>query len=159
MDTLSSNVPTGVSRRQFLAASGALIVSFGLPLRASAQSSSVADGSARQFEAGPWEDTVDKKQLDSWLAVLPDGSVAAGVGKIEAGMGISTAFAQIVADELDVPLDKVAIHMGDTATTVDQRGTGSSNGIMDGGGALRKASAQARHALLSMAAVRSGRAA
>ncbi|WP_017525653.1 xanthine dehydrogenase family protein molybdopterin-binding subunit [Pusillimonas noertemannii] len=156
MDNLSSQVPAGVSRRQFLAASGALIVSFGLPLQASAQSRSVADGSALQFEAGPWDDTVDKKQLDSWLAVLPDGSVAAGVGKIEAGMGISTAFAQIVADELDVPLDKVAIHMGDTATTVDQRGTGSSNGIMDGGSALRKASAQARHALLSMASVRLG---
>src|SRR5690606_23148249 len=85
-----------------------------------------------------------------------DGTVVAGVGKIEAGMGISTAFAQIVADELDVPLDKVSIHMGDTATTVDQRGTGSSNGIMAGGSALRKASAQARHALVAMAAERLG---
>jgi CO/xanthine dehydrogenase Mo-binding subunit len=32
--------------------------------------------------------------------------------------------------------------MGDTATTVDQRGTGSSNGIIDGASALRRAAAQ-----------------
>jgi len=156
MDNLSSKAPGGVTRRRFLAASGALVVSFALPAAARTQAPSVADGSAAGYRPGPWADTVDQKQLDSWLAVLPDGSVVAGVGKIEAGMGISTALAQIVADELDVSLDKVTIHMGDTATTVDQRGTGSSNGIMKGGDALRKAGAQARHALVSMAAARLG---
>lgn len=146
MDNLSSEHRTGVSRRQFLASSGALIISFGLPRLAA------ADSAPQAKAMGPWPDKLADKQLDSWLAVLPDGSVVAGVGKIEAGMGISTAFAQIVADELDVPLDRVTIQMGDTATTVDQRGTGSSNGIMNGGSALRKASAQARHALVAMAA-------
>ncbi len=38
--------------------------------------------------------------------------------------------------------------------TVDQRGTGSSNGIIDGGTALRRAGAQGRTALLALAAER-----
>jgi len=147
MDNLSVQ-RKGVSRREFLAASGALVISFGLPQAARAQQA--AQGAA------PWPAKVAPEWLDSWLAVMPDGRVVASVGKIEAGMGIGTAFAQIVADELDVPMSRVSIHMGDTATTVDQRGTGSSNGIMKGGAALRKAGAQARHALLAMASQKLG---
>ena len=47
------------------------------------------------------------RALDSWLASRADGSVTASVGKIEAGMGVGTAFAQIVAEELDVPIERV----------------------------------------------------
>ncbi len=103
---------------------------------------------------GVWPASVDPASLDSWLRIGADGSVTASVGKIEAGMGVGTSFAQIVAEELDVPLDRVTIVMGDTATTVDQRGTGGSNGIMDGGSALRKAGAQGRATLLALAAQR-----
>src|SRR6185312_14075085 len=103
-----------------------------------------------------WPAKVDPAELDSWLAIGSDGSVCASVGKIEAGMGIGTSFAQIVAEELDVPLARVTIVMGDTATTVDQRGTGSSNGVMTGGAALRKAGAQGRASLLALASERLG---
>jgi nicotinate dehydrogenase subunit B len=131
----------GWSRRGFLGAAGALVVSWAVPLPA---------------VAGAWPLKVDPEMLDSWLAVLPDGSVIASIGKIEAGMGIGTSFAQIIAEELDVPLARVQVRMGDTATTVDQRGTGSSNGIITGGPVMRKAGAEARHALLGMAAQRLG---
>ncbi len=82
--------------------------------------------------------------------------MTAFVGKVEVGMGISTGFGQIVAEEIDVPFDRVTILMGDTALTPDQRGTGGSNGIMDGGSALRKASAEARRTLLGLASARLG---
>ena len=95
-----------------------------------------------------------RDRLDTWLAIAADGRVLASVGKIDAGLGIPTAFAQIVADELDVAVGQVTIRMGDTATTPDQRGTGSSNGITDGGAALRAAGAQARAFLLGRAAER-----
>ncbi|MDB5908238.1 MAG: nicB 3 [Massilia sp.] len=131
----------GWSRRGFLGAAGALVVSWAVPLPP---------------VAGAWPLKVDPEMLDSWLAVLPDGSVIASIGKIEAGMGIGTSFAQIIAEELDVPLARVQVRMGDTATTVDQRGTGSSNGIITGGPVMRKAGAEARHALLGMAAQRLG---
>ena len=139
--------PQQSSRREFLAGAGALVVSFATPLPGAA---------ALPSGKGPWPGTVEKEALDSWLAIAADGRVTAAVGKIEAGMGISTSFAQIVAEELDVPLERVTILMGDTATTVDQRGTGSSNGIIDGGAALRSAGAEARQALLAMAAGRLG---
>jgi CO/xanthine dehydrogenase Mo-binding subunit len=136
---------SGISRRDFLAGAGALVVSWGLPAGASA-------AAAAATTATGWPLKVAPEMLDSWLAVLPDGRVLASVGKIDAGMGIGTSFAQIVAEELDVPFDHVTIRMGDTATTVDQRGTGSSNGIITAGPVMRKAGAEARHALLAMAA-------
>lgn len=131
-----------LSRRGFLGAAGVLVVSWALPLPAAAAG----------VGAAPFPLTIAPDMLDSWLAVLPDGSVIASVGKIEAGMGIGTSFAQIIAEELDVPFAKVQVRMGDTATTVDQRGTGSSNGIITAGPILRKAGAQARHALVGLAA-------
>lgn len=137
-------VTRGPSRREFLGTVGALVVSVALGRELAG-----AEGVAGP---GAWPAQVPPDRLDSWLAVRPDGTVVAAVGKIEAGMGVSTAFAQFVAEELDVPIERVSIRMGDTATTVDQRGTGSSNGIVQGGAALRRAGAQARHALLGLAA-------
>jgi CO/xanthine dehydrogenase Mo-binding subunit len=142
---------SGISRRAFLAGAGALVVSWNLPLRASAGTPATATPVTDE-----WPLKIAPDMLDSWLAVLPDGSVVASVGKIEAGMGISTSFAQIIAEELDVPLARVTVRMGDTATTVDQRGTGSSNGIMTAAPVMRKAGAEARHALLAMASQKLG---
>lgn len=143
----------GVTRRDFLKTGGALVVSFAAPGCAV-----FSGGSAAPLPqpGTSWPAAVDPAVLDSWLRIGADGSVVASVGKIEAGMGIGTAFAQIVAEELDVPLERVTIVMGDTATTVDQRGTGSSNGIAQGGAALRKAGAQGRAALLALAAEKLG---
>ena len=141
----------GTTRREFLKTGGALVISFSIPGCAvkavTAEALLPAAGAA-------WPAAVDPAALDSWLRIAADGSVTASVGKIEAGMGIGTAFAQMVAEELDVPLERVTIVMGDTATTVDQRGTGGSNGIQDGGSALRRAGAEGRAALLALASVK-----
>ena len=142
----------GTTRRKFLKTGGALVVSFAMPgcvLRAVTN-----EAAPLPVAGGIWPATVDPAALDSWLRIAADGSVTASVGKIEAGMGIGTAFAQIVAEELDVALERVTIVMGDTATTVDQRGTGGSNGIQDGGLALRHAAAEGRAALIALAAAR-----
>jgi CO/xanthine dehydrogenase Mo-binding subunit len=146
--------PTMMERRDFLKAGGVLVVSFAMPGCAIAPAS--RSSGPLPVAGSVWPDTLDAASLDSWLRVAADGSVTASVGKIESGMGIGTAFAQVVAEELDVRLDRVTIVMGDTATTVDQRGTGSSNGIMDGGSALKRASAEGRAALLALASARLG---
>jgi nicotinate dehydrogenase subunit B len=140
----------GITRREFLRSGGALVVSFALPgcvTQALEESPLPAAGTV-------WPAKLDASSLDTWLAIGADGSVTANVGKIDAGMGIGTAFAQVVAEELDVPVERVTIVMGDTATTPDQRGTGSSNGIMQGGAALRRAGAAGRAALLELASKR-----
>jgi CO/xanthine dehydrogenase Mo-binding subunit len=145
----------GFTRRDFLKGGGALVVSFAVPGCATLAG---PDTAAAEFPrpGTAWPAKVDPALLDSWLRIASDGSVSASVGKIEAGMGVGTSFAQIVAEELDVPLERVTIVMGDTATTVNQRGTGSSNGVMKGGEALRKAGAQARSTLLALASSRLG---
>jgi nicotinate dehydrogenase subunit B len=92
--------------------------------------------------------------LDDWLAINPDGTVTAFSGKVELGTGVRTALAQIVAEELDVPLERVHMVMGDTERTPDEGYTAGSMTISSSGTALRNAAAQARRILLEMAAKR-----
>ncbi len=132
-------------RRSFIKGGAGLLVSMALPVAGQSESGDNAASNG-----------LPRDRLDAWLAIDPQGRVTASVGKIDAGLGIATAFAQIVAEELDVAIAQVHIRMGDTATTVDQRGTGSSNGITDGGAALRVAAAHARAFLLARAAEQLG---
>ncbi len=96
----------------------------------------------------------NENQVDSWLAIAPDGTVTAFSGKVELGTGVETALAQIVADELDVPFERVKMVMGDTRRTPNEGYTAGSGTIRNGGYALRQASAEARRALLEMASDR-----
>jgi nicotinate dehydrogenase subunit B len=90
-------------------------------------------------------------QLDDWLAIAADGSVTAFSGKVELGTGTRTALAQIVAEELDLPLERVHLVMGDTGTTPNEGYTAGSMTISSSGSSLRQAAAEARRALLELA--------
>lgn len=96
------------------------------------------------------------RELDDWLAIEPDGAITVFSGKVELGTGVRTALAQIVAEELDVPLTSVRMVMGDTARTPNEGYTAGSKTIQMGGAILRDAAAEARQALLEMAASRLG---
>lgn len=89
--------------------------------------------------------------LDDWLAIGTDGTITAFSGKVEIGTGVRTALAQIVAEELDVPLERVHMVMGDTALTPDEGYTAGSMTISSSGTALRQAAAEARRAMFEMA--------
>ncbi len=90
--------------------------------------------------------------LDDWLEINPDGTVTAFSGKVELGTGVRTALAQIVAEEMDLPLERVQMVMGDTDRTPDEGYTAGSMTISSSGSALRNAAALARRTLLEMAA-------
>ncbi len=90
-------------------------------------------------------------QLDDWLAIEPDGTVTAFSGKVELGTGTLTALAQIVAEELEVPLDRIRMVMGDTARTPNEGYTAGSMTVQSSGDALRQAAAEARRFLLDAA--------
>ncbi|MGD0750765.1 MAG: molybdopterin cofactor-binding domain-containing protein [Anaerolineales bacterium] len=92
--------------------------------------------------------------LDDWLEINPDGTVTAFSGKVELGTGVRTALAQIVAEELDLPLERVQMVMGDTERTPDEGYTAGSMTVSSSGTALRNAAALARRTLLEMAAER-----
>jgi nicotinate dehydrogenase subunit B len=137
---------TALSRRHLLAAGGALVVRFVAPAPVHAQV-----GAAGAAVKAPAPD-----QLSSWLAVQQNGDVVAYFGKVDVGQGVEVAIAQIVAEELDVPFDRVQVVMGDTARTVNQGGASGSTGIERGAIPLRFAAAEARRVLLDMAASRFG---
>ncbi|MFM0213177.1 molybdopterin-dependent oxidoreductase [Paraburkholderia sediminicola] len=91
---------------------------------------------------------------DMFLVVRGDGSVVAFNGHVDLGTGIGTALAQIVAEELDVPLTRVSLVLGHTSEAPNQGPTIASATIQISAVPLRHAAAQARQFLLAEAAAR-----
>jgi len=96
------------------------------------------------------------RRLDRWLRINRDGTVSVFPGKVEIGQGILTALAQIVAEELDVALERIRLSPTDTRYSPDEGMTSGSQSITDGGAALRYAAAEARDLLLQRAAAKLG---
>ena len=84
------------------------------------------------------------EKLPQRVRIETDGSVLIAVGKVELGQGISTALAQIAAEELAVDLSKIKILPASTAYSPDEGVTSGSLSIQDGGKALRAACAELR---------------
>ncbi|TFV89607.1 molybdopterin cofactor-binding domain-containing protein [Blastococcus sp. CT_GayMR16] len=91
-------------------------------------------------------------RLDSWLTIEPGGRVLVRSGKVELGQGVLTALAQIVADELDVDLARVAMVAASTDASPDESYTAGSLSVQHSGGALRAVCAQVRALHLAAAA-------
>ncbi len=89
--------------------------------------------------------------FNAYLRIGEDGRVTGFSGKSELGQGAQTSLAQILAEELDVSLDKVDMIMGDTALCPWDMGTFGSRTIKYFGPALRQAAAEARAVLIQMA--------
>lgn len=94
------------------------------------------------------------QELDDWLAVEPDGTVVVSSGKVELGTGVRTALSQIIAEELGMPLAYVRLVMGETGRSPDEGYTAGSKTIQTSGMILRRVAAEARAALLDLAAAR-----
>jgi aerobic carbon-monoxide dehydrogenase large subunit len=69
------------------------------------------------------------------LRLEPSGAVTALVGVTNQGQGTPTALAQIVADELALPVEAITVLSGDTAVTPYGGGTWASRGMPIGGSA------------------------
>jgi nicotinate dehydrogenase subunit B len=141
-----------VNRRDLLKGSGALVVGFTATHAASWLGlATTGDLAAAQAPAAAG-------RVDSWIAVGGDGVVTAYTGKCELGQGLHTAQAQLVAEELSVPIARVRLIMCDTAVTPDQGTTsGSQSHPTNFNHAnLALAAATAREALVDLAAVRLG---
>ena len=133
------------TRADFLKATGVLLV-----VREPAAASPPSPGQPAAVASNPAEG------LEILLSIWEDGRVIALHGHVDLGTGIQTAFAQIVADELDVALEQVEVILGDTATAPNQGPTIASGSIQIHAAPLRAAAAQARRYLLSAAAEKLG---
>ena len=140
-----SGAAVTLTRRQFGQAAGALVLAFTLAPRSAGAQAPKLPGSLN-----------NNRMLDAWLRINADGSAIIFTGKVELGQGISTALAQIAAEELDLPLARIKMVSGDTAQTPDEGHTSGSQSIEQGGTALRLACAEARSLLVGQAAKRLG---
>jgi len=120
-----------VNRRQFIKASGAIVVCFSLDAR---DSSSEPGGEATA-------------SFDNRITINPDGSVELFLGKVELGQGISTALAQIAAQELGIAFAQIHLVTVDTDFSPDESYTFSSISIQKSGPKVREAAARAREYL------------
>ena len=143
---------TKVNRRQLLAGTGSLVVT----VAASGATQVAFVGEALAQAAGAPPPGPSPELIDTWLRMAANGTVTCFTGKVDHGQGLETAFAQIVAEELDMPVGRVLVTMGDTDTTPNQGGASASTGIRTGAVPLRHAAAEARRILMKAGAERLG---
>jgi nicotinate dehydrogenase subunit B len=122
------NVPRSPDRGEFLAMSSALLVLS--------------------------EATKEHAEGELYLVIDAEGDIIAFNGHVDLGTGIRTALAQIVAEELDAPFERVRMVLGDTSVAPNQGPTIASETIQIAAEPLRRAAATARAYLLNQAAER-----
>ena len=96
------------------------------------------------------------KDYNAFLQIAEDGTVKCFTGKIEMGQGAITSLPQMMADELNVPLEKIRIIMGDTDLCPYDAGTWGSQTIQTFGPAMRAAATEARGVLVDLASAKLG---
>jgi len=143
LEHLGIDLPSEVSRRRFLKVFGG-----GIIVTASASDLLALQQSParRRFGRALPDD------FNAFLRIGEDGRVSCFTGKIEMGQGVVTSLAQMLADELEVSLDSVAMIMGDTDLCPWDMGTFGSMSTRFFGPPLRAAAAEAREVLIELAA-------
>src|SRR5207245_6923872 len=138
-----------LSRRDLLKTGGALVVGFAfdaaLPRWTWAQTPAAGGNAGKPL---------DPTEVDSFLAIHPDGTVTLYSGKVDVGTGLRIAVAQMAAEELGVRAERIRVIDGDTGLCPDQGGTGGSTGLTRGGVEVRQAAGTARRALIELRAAR-----
>ena len=135
----------GMKRRKFLKVLGGGIVIFFQPWN------------ALDLMALPAEQRRTlTKDYNAFLHIAEDGTVTCYTGKIEMGQGVITSLPQMMADELNVPLEKVRMVMGDTDLCPYDQGTWGSLTTRVFGPAMIAAAAEARAVLVEMASEKLG---
>jgi len=138
-----------ISRRQFAAGVGGIVVAFTL-------APSPTEFALAQQPAHLPGSLDGNRMLDAWIRINPDGDATVCTGKVELGQGAVTALAQIAAEELDLPLGRIHMISGDTEKTPNEGFTSGSQSMEYGGVALRLAGADVRATLIDLAAKRLG---
>ena len=93
---------------------------------------------------GPWE--------VARIYVKSDGKITLVTGTGPHGQGDATAFAQIAADILEVPIEKIEVRWGDTEIIEDGIGTWGSRTVTIGGSAVMLASEKLKNKLIEIGA-------
>ena len=135
-----------IGRRQFMtwSAGGAYVLAM--------TAATDADPSP-QVAAAPAGQT---KAASPWFKINADGRMTVLSNAVEMGQGSHTGHATIIADELDMPWDRVDVQMVDLMTYNNQVSTGGSRSIVATFDTARKAGAAARSQFIAAAAKKWG---
>jgi len=134
------------SRRDFIKASaavgGGLTLGFYLPGKA---------GVAQADAGGGWA------APNAWVRITPDNQVTILVARSEMGQGVATSMPMLVAEELEVDINKIKVDFAPPAevyinSLLGGQITGGSTSVRDAWEKLRKAGASARMMLVAAAA-------
>ena len=136
------NANRGIDRREFIKAVGGGVV----VVVALGPSSLFAQDRRRLYP----------EDLNAYLRIGEDGRVTVFTGKVEIGQGVMTSQAQMVAEELRVPVAAIEMVMGDTDRCPWDMGTFGSLTTRMFGPALRTAAAEARAVMMRLASERLG---
>jgi isoquinoline 1-oxidoreductase beta subunit len=92
--------------------------------------------------------------LGPFVEIGVDGSVTIASKNPEIGQGVKTSLPLLVAEELDVPWDRVRVVQADLDARYGDQFAGGSSAVSDNWEGLRRAGATARHLLIAAAAAR-----
>ena len=146
-----ANDPSALARRDFLKATGAVVVGVGVAARVSVAQAPA--GGATVAQRGVVSGPPDPAQIDSYIAIHPDNTATLFAGYVELGQGGPTALRQVAAEELDLDLDQVKDVRADTFVSTNGF-TAASRTAGIGGTEVRAAAAEARRVLVTLASER-----
>ncbi len=139
-----------LARREFLQATGVIVVAFSMAgtMRAQAQA-----GAATARPRVPASGPPNRHAVDSYIAIHADNTATLYAGYAELGQGGPTALRQIAAEELDLDFEQMKTVTVDTHLSTEGLTLASRTGAI-GGTEVRAAAAEARRVLLELAAQR-----
>jgi isoquinoline 1-oxidoreductase beta subunit len=139
-----------VGRRQFItwSAGGAYALAVASP--------AMADPAEEERPAAVTPPAASGKGPSPWFKINADGRLTVLSNAVEMGQGAQTGHATIIADELDMPWDRVDVELVDLHAYNNSVGTGGSRAIVATFDTARKAGATARAQFISAAAKKWG---
>jgi CO/xanthine dehydrogenase Mo-binding subunit len=111
-----------------------------------------APGRGKGIACGWWMTTGGSSAV--YVKINPDGTATLGSGAVELGTGALTGAAQVLAEELGIPLEAVRLGVVDTDATPYDYGAQGSRTAFSVGNAARSAAAELRARLASFLAAR-----
>jgi CO/xanthine dehydrogenase Mo-binding subunit len=90
------------------------------------------------------------REGEAEVRITPGGRVQVAVGGVDVGQGSTTILAQIAAEALGAPVDRIDVVMADTGRTPPAHVTAGSSTTITTGAAVKLAAEDAKHQLLAL---------
>lgn len=97
------------------------------------------------------KNTATPSSSSAIVKINEDGTVTVMISAVDMGQGIHTVAAQVVSEELGIPVERIQVMNADTDMTPYERSTTASRATFHTGNSVRAAAIDARNQILEMA--------